>query len=169
MGGTAAGTTTTWPDPAAVRMPDAATMAARQAVVAEHMRAEMAGELDACLATFAGDEVSYDIVPLGALVSGAEAVRDLLTGLLTAFPDLGLHVVTPHHSPDALIIEGLMTGTHLGPYGPVAATGRPMRIRAAVFFRFDPAAPTTLVNETVYYDEADLLRQLGADGPPPRA
>lgn len=130
----------------------------REAVVAEHMRAEMAGDLDATLATFPG-EPEYDIVPLHGVRRGHGEVRELLAHLLGAFPDLGLHVVVLRHSVDAVIIEGRMTGTHLGDYAGLVASGRVLDLRAAVFFHFDD---DRLTRETVYYDELTLLTQIGA-------
>jgi len=132
--------------------------AAREAVVAEHMRAEMAGDLDATIATFPR-EPEYDIVPLQALHRGHDEVRGLLGALLGAFPDLGLHADVLRHADDAVVIEGTMTGTHRGAYAGVAPTGRAMQLRAAIFFTFDGA---DLLRETVYYDELTLLGQLGA-------
>jgi steroid delta-isomerase-like uncharacterized protein len=129
----------------------------REAVVAEHMRAEMAGDLDATLATFTG-EAEYDIVPLPLVHIGDAEVRGLLANLLGAFPDLGLHAKVLRHADDAVVIEGLMTGTHRGVYAGFEPTGRSMELRAAIFFTFDGP---DLRRETVYYDELTLLAQLG--------
>ena len=135
---------------------------ARERVVAEHIRAEMAGDLDATLATFAG-EPEYDIVPIGALHTGDAQVRNLLESLLHAFPDLGLHPMATRHADDAVVIEGRMTGTHRGAYAGFPPTGCAMDLRAAIFFTFDGV---DLVRETVYYDELTLLIQIGAVTPP---
>lgn len=129
----------------------------REAVVVEHMRAEMAGDLDATLATFTG-EAEYDIVPLPLVHIGDAEVRGLLANLLGAFPNLGLHVKVLRHTDDAVVIEGSMTGTHQGVYAGFEPTGRSMQLRAAIFFTFDGA---DLRRETVYYDELTLLAQLG--------
>ena len=118
----------------------------------------MAGDLDATLATFDG-EPEYDVVPLRQLHCGDTAVRELLAHLLGAFPDLVLSVVTLRHAVDAVIIEGVMTGTHVGIYAGIEPTGQSMDLRAAVFFLFDG---DRLLRETVYYDELTLLTQLGA-------
>jgi len=130
----------------------------REGVVAEHMRAEMSGDLDATLATFPA-EPEYDIVPLETLHRGHDAVRALLGHLLDAFPDLVLHADVLRHAAGAVVIEGRMTGTHRGSYAGVAASGRSLDLRAAVFFTFDGPE---LRRETVYYDELTLLRQIGA-------
>lgn len=129
----------------------------REAVVAEHMRAEMAGDLDATLATFTG-EPEYDIVPLPRIHLGDTDVRSLLANLLHAFPDLGLHAKVLRHTHDAIVIEGVMTGTHRGTYAGFEPTGRSLDLRAAIFFTFDGR---DLRRETVYYDELTLLGQLG--------
>lgn len=129
----------------------------RERIVAEHIRAEMAGDLDATLATFE-DEPEYDIVPLHTIHRGAPEVRGLLADLLHAFPDLGLHADVVRHAADAVIIEGRMTGTHLGTYAGFGRTGASMELRAAIFFTFDGP---DLRRETVYYDELTLLTQLG--------
>ena len=126
------------------------------------MTAEMAGDLDRTLATFA-DVPEYDIVPLHGLRRGDSAVRDLLGHLLGAFPDLVLEVVRLRHCTDVVSIEGIMRGTHSGTYAGIPASGRSMDLRAAVFFHFDD---DRLTRETVYYDELTLLVQLGAHDPP---
>lgn len=129
----------------------------REQIVTEHIRAEMAGDLPATLATFA-TEPEYDIVPLSRLHRGPDEVHGLLATLLGAFPDLGLHADVVRHCDDAVVIEGRMTGTHRGPWAGVPATGRSMELRAAIFFTFDD---DRLLRETVYYDELTLLGQLG--------
>ncbi len=141
--------------------PNESLRLAREAVVSEHMTAEMAGDLNRTLATFA-DVPEYDIVPLHGLRRGDSEVRDLLGHLLGAFPDLVLEVVRLRHCTDVVSIEGIMRGTHSGMYAGIPASGRSMDLRAAVFFHFDG---DRLTRETVYYDELTLLVQLGAHDP----
>jgi steroid delta-isomerase-like uncharacterized protein len=143
-------------------LPVDALRAERERAVREHIRAEMAGDLDATIATFPV-EAQYDIVPLGEVHTGAEAVRGLLAHLLGAFPDLGLHPDVIRHADDAVVIEGRMTGTHLGPYAGFAPAGGSIDLRAAIFFTFDG---DVLLRETVYYDELTLLVQIGAVAAP---
>lgn len=148
-------------DMAAIDFPNESLRRDRENVVAEHMTAEMAGDLDRTLATFA-EVPEYDIVPLHGLRRGDSEVRELLGHLLGAFPDLTLEIVHLRHSPDAVIIEGVMRGTHHGHYAGIPASGLSMDLRAAVFFHFDG---DRLTRETVYYDELTLLVQLGANSP----
>ena len=51
-----------------------------------------------------------------------------------------------------------LTGTHLGSFRGLPATGRSFSCRMAAIFEFDG---DRLVNERVYFDQATILRQLG--------
>jgi len=149
-----------------------ALRALRWAAVSEHIRCEIHGtDLDGAVAAFADGEATYDVVPLSFLrPEGQElthptpaAVRNHLADLTAAFPDLELVVERIHHSDDAVIVEGRSVGTHLGAFGGVAATGRRMDVRACVVYRFDGDRMT---NETVYFDLATQMRQLGLTSMP---
>lgn len=143
--------------------------ARRQAVVAEHIRGETHGsDLDAAVAAFGDGGASYDVVPLEFLKPPGQPlthptpadVRDHLAVLTAAFPDLELVVERLHHSDDAVIVEGRSVGTHAGDFLGLPATGLRMDVRACVVYRFDGDRMT---NETVYFDLATQLRQLGVE------
>jgi len=136
--------------------PAATLRAAREAVIAEHIRAEMAGDLDAVLATFPGG-ATYSVIPLGHDHNGDDEVRDLLAGLVAAFPDLTLRPLRVFHASDAVIVEGRMSGRQRADWGGIAAAGRIMDLPAALIFRFDGGR---LTNETVYYDHLSAVTQL---------
>ena len=55
-------------------------------------------------------------------------------------------------------MEGVQIGTHAGEWGGLAPTGRRICVPAAVFYRFEGER---MVNETVYFDLATMMRQLG--------
>jgi hypothetical protein len=64
--------------------------------------------------------------------------------------------VTPAN--DVVLVEGVFTGTHLGTWRGLPATGRKIRFAMAVVFEFDG---DTLVCERLYFDLGTPLRQLG--------
>lgn len=143
--------------------------ARRWATVEEHIRGEVHGaDLAAAVAAFADGDATYDVVPLEFLKPAGQAlthpttgdVREHLEYLTTAFPDLELVVERVHHADDAVIVEGRSVGTHRGEFMGVAGTGRRMDVRACVVYRFDG---DRLTNETVYFDLATQLRQLGLE------
>jgi steroid delta-isomerase-like uncharacterized protein len=129
----------------------------RERIVRNHIDAECRRDVEATLATFAS-EASYDVVPLGAPTHGAIAVDELLRQLFNAFPDFGAEASGLHHGDDIVFVEARMHGTHLGPWAGVPPTGRPIDVRCACVFHFEG---DRLVKETVFFDHATLLAQIG--------
>lgn len=142
--------------------------ARRDETVFAHIRGERRGaDLDAALAAFADGEATYDVIPLRPILGTPEGrpthptpqeVHAHLAELTTAFPDLELVVHRIHHATFALIVEGVQIGTHTGRFHGLEATGRRITVPAAVFYRFEGER---MLNETVYFDLATMMRQLG--------
>jgi steroid delta-isomerase-like uncharacterized protein len=63
-------------------------------------------------------------VPTGA--TGARALREVWAMLLRAFPDLHVTVEDLIAEGDKVVARNTVTGTHLGEYRGVPATGRPV-------------------------------------------
>jgi steroid delta-isomerase-like uncharacterized protein len=131
----------------------------REATVRAHMDAECNHDINATLATFA--EANYDVVPLGAPTNGAAAVGELLEMLFEAFPDFTAEASEIHHADDIVFVDTIIRGTHGGSWAGVPPTGRPIEVRCAAVFHFDDE---NLVKETVYFDHATLLAQIGVEG-----
>jgi len=129
----------------------------REDVVRRHVAAENAGDLDAMIASF--HHPRYQVVPMGAVSDGETAVRELIAGLVSGFPDFHFEPQVVHHADNAVIVEARMTGTHRGEWAGLKPRGRCMDLRVACVFDFDGSR---LINETVYFDFATLQRQLGA-------
>jgi len=129
----------------------------REEIVLGHVAAENAGDLDATIASF--HRPRYNVLPIGAVSEGEEAVRQLVGGLVTAFPDFHFEIGKLHHADDAVIVEGMMTGTHKGDWAGMEANGRRMELPVACIFDFED---DRLINESVYFDFATLQRQLTA-------
>jgi steroid delta-isomerase-like uncharacterized protein len=132
---------------------------AREATVRAHMEAECKHDITATLETFA--EANYDVVPLGAATNGPTAVEELLSTLFDAFPDFDARAAALHHGDDIVFVDTVITGTHRGTWAGVPATGRHMEVRCGCVFHFDD---DRLTKETVYFDHATLLAQLGVPG-----
>ena len=132
--------------------------ARRDAVVKAHIEAEtIQHDVAAALATF--ERPRYEVPAMGAVVDGGDAVHDLLTQLLSAFPDFWLEQIAVHHADHAVVVECRFGGTHRGPWAGIAATGNRMEVQAACIFVFEG---DRLICEKVYFDHATVLRQLGA-------
>jgi steroid delta-isomerase-like uncharacterized protein len=126
----------------------------REAIVNRHMEAELQHDIEATIATFAHPRYELNGVPS----DGAEAVRELLQGLMQGFPDLQIDIDSMRHADDGVFIEARIMGTHDGEWSGVPATGRRIKIPAVAIFEFDG---DRLVCEKVFMDFATVLTQIG--------
>lgn len=139
--------------------PGAALRGAREAIVQAHMDAECSHDIAATLRTFS--EANYDVVPLGAPTNGATAVEELLQSLFDAFPDFRATALSTHHGDDIVFVDTMIAGTHQGTWAGVPATGHRIDVRCGCVFHFDG---DRLTKETVFFDHATLLAQIGVQG-----
>ena len=126
----------------------------REAIVLEHVAAENRHDVEATIATF--DRRRYEVN--GEPSEGEAAVRELLQGLMTGFPDFHAETEKLHHADDAVIGEARITGTHNGPFAGIPPTGKRIDVPMAAIFEFDG---DRLLCEKVYWDIATILRQIG--------
>jgi steroid delta-isomerase-like uncharacterized protein len=129
---------------------------ARVALVEDHMRRENAHDFPGCIGVFTHPR--YEIVATGEIHDGADGVDGLLTENRDAFPDFHFAPSRTVPAGDAVLVEGVFTGTHLGTWRGLPATGRTVTVRMAVIFEFEG---TNMVCERVYFDLGTVLRQLG--------
>jgi steroid delta-isomerase-like uncharacterized protein len=129
--------------------------AERERIVRRHMEAENVHDWDTVIGTFAHPR--YELVGTGAVHDGETAVREYFRTTRAAFPDQRNELIALHHADDAVIAEFWLLGTHRGPLGGLAPTGKAFRCRMTAFFLFDGAKLTC---ERVYFDSGTILRQL---------
>lgn len=133
-------------------------LAARIAIVEEHIRLENAHDLEGVLRTF-GDTARYDDEPWDAHYEGREGVRRFYTQLMKALPDLEIEVKRRYVTDDAILVEVAIRGTHLGGWRGLPATGRRIDFPLCGIYTFD--ANDRLAGEKIYYDRGMVWRQLG--------
>jgi steroid delta-isomerase-like uncharacterized protein len=138
--------------------PTAALRAAREAVVREHMESENRHDFDTTIETF--EHPRYELIATGDVYDGEAEVRAYFDESRTAFPDQTNEPLAFHHACDAVIVEFLLRGTHLGPLRALPPTGRSFECRMTAFFLF-PEGGDRIVGERVYFDQATIMRQLG--------
>ena len=130
----------------------------RETAVNAHVQAEAVDhDVDATVATFS--KPRYEVPAIGAVVDGAQAVHAFIEQLLTSFPDLWVRQDVLRHSDDAVIVEAKFGGTQRGIWAGIAPTGKAVEVDCVLIFLFDGSE---LVCEKVYFDNATILRQLGA-------
>jgi steroid delta-isomerase-like uncharacterized protein len=131
---------------------------ARIAVVQKHIRLENEHDLEGVLRTF-GDAARYDDEPWGERYEGRSGVRLFYEQLMNALPDLEIVVQRQHVTNDAILVEVVIRGTHLGRWRGLPATGRRVEFPLCGVYTFD--ADDHLAGEKIYYDRGTVLRQLG--------
>jgi len=128
----------------------------RDAVIAEHIAAECDHDIDRALKTFSTPH--YHVYPLDMDAPGSDAVAGLLGAVFGAFSDFAFVPERTFHAADAVIVEGRITGTHDGPWLDVAPSGNAVDVPTCCIYHFDGE---DLTSESVYFDLATLLAQLG--------
>jgi steroid delta-isomerase-like uncharacterized protein len=84
---------------------------------------------------------------------------------MTALPDFEIDVQHRHVADDAVLVEVIIRGTHLGGWRGLPATGRRIEFPLCGVYTFD--AGDRLAGEKIYYDRGTVLRQLGVFHEPP--
>jgi len=130
----------------------------RIALVEEHIGHENNHDLEAVLSTF-GNAPHYDDEAWREHYEGSEGVRAFYTQLMKALPDLEIAVQRRHVTDDAILVEVIIRGTHLGAWRGLPATGRHVEIPLCGVYTFDEN--DRLAGERIYYDRATVLRELG--------
>ena len=133
-------------------------VAARVAIVQEHIRLENAHDLEGVLRTF-GESARYDDEPWNEHFEGIEGVRTFYSELMSAVADLQIVVQRQHVTDDAIMVEVQIRGTHSGTWRGLPPTGRQIEFSLCGVYTFD--GDDRLAGEKIYYDRGTVLRQLG--------
>ena len=78
---------------------------------------------------------------------------------MNALPDLEIEVQRWHVTDDAVFVEVVIRGTHLGGWRGLPATGRRVEFPLCGVYTFD--ADDRLAGKKIYYERGTVLRQLG--------
>jgi steroid delta-isomerase-like uncharacterized protein len=133
-------------------------VSARVALVELHIRLENEHDLEGVLRTF-GDTARYDDEAWGEHYEGKTGVRRFYEQLMKAMPDLEIDVQHRHVTEEAILVEVVIRGTHLGGWRGLPPTGRRVEFPLCGVYTFD--AEDRLAGEKIYYDRGTVLRQLG--------
>lgn len=133
-------------------------LSARVALVKEHIRLENAHNLEGVLSTF-GETARYDDEAWSEHHEGISGVRSFYEQLMKALPDLEIDVQRTHATDDAIAVEVIIRGTHLGVWRGLLPTGKSVEFPLCGIYTFDHN--DRLSGEKIYYDRGIVLRQLG--------
>jgi predicted ester cyclase len=139
-----------------LKFPPEHVLRAREKLVLDHFRDEVAQDWDSTLSTF--PHPHYELIAQMQVHDGDSKVREYYHDTRVAFPDQHHEIISLRHSHDAVIVEFWLMGTHLGPLGKIPPTGSKHRTRMTAYFIFDEEEK--LVTERVYFDQLTIIKQL---------
>jgi predicted ester cyclase len=134
---------------------------ARIKLLNEHLEAENRYDIEAIMRTFERDA---EVIINGNVFSGLDSIRKFHERLgfdqNGGFSNLRVSERRRYVHEDAIIIEQTLSGVHTGKWQGIAATGRRFDIPVCTVYTF--GSENKLAGESVYFDSALLLKQLGA-------
>jgi steroid delta-isomerase-like uncharacterized protein len=108
------------------------------------------------------------VLPGGITLRGRDEVGQYTQAMWTAFPDATLAVGEQILAEDRAATEVVFSGTHTGPMntpgGPLPPTGKHVNVHSVSMLRFEDGR---VASEHVYFDQLELLSQLGLAPQPP--
>ena len=119
-----------------------------------HSIAEDRRDIDGLLATLA-EECEYEIVPTGQHWRGLVGVRAFYSELFAAFPDNRFALTEIVIGPQGVFEAARLTGTNLGPWAGVPASGLPVDLEVLIYFPWDPASQR-FSGERIWFDRGQL-------------
>jgi ketosteroid isomerase-like protein len=118
------------------------------------------GDADALAACYAPDAVAD--TPEAGRIEGREAIVEYLMSFAGAFSDKSYETLEALDIGDVAIDQGFLVGRHTGalrsPQGDIEPTGKPVRLRSC---DIGTVSGGVIVSHRFYYNELDLLAQLG--------
>jgi predicted ester cyclase len=115
-----------------------------------HSIAEDARDIDGLVATLAPSSV-YELVPTGQRWEGHAGARAFYTELFAAFPDNRFELTDIVVGPQGVFESARLTGTNLGPWAGVPASGLPVALDVLILFPWDPVTRLFL-GEKIWFD-----------------
>ncbi len=116
-----------------------------------HSKAEDNRDLQGLIDTLTEDCV-YEIPSTGQRWVGHAGAREFYTSFLGAFPDVHFDLTDIVIGPQGVFEVADMTGTQLGSWAGVEATGKAVRYPVIIYFPWDPVAKK-FSGEKIYYDQ----------------
>lgn len=115
------------------------------------------GDVSVADTVFARDCVVH-ITGVAAPLRGLGAWKELVAGLLSAFPDLHFTIEDQLVQGDRVAFRWRATGTHAGPLGAAPPTGKPIAIDGLIM---DRVKGERVQERWEQWDQSVMLQQLG--------
>ena len=139
------------------------TTAAENKATVQHLYEQLfnQGNLSVTDEVIAPDFINHNAPP--GINRGPESMRQLITMLSTAFPDMHYTIEELVAEGDTVVIRVTVSGTHRGPFQGIPPTGRSFRQDQMHFIRFRDGK---VVEHRAVRDDLGVMRQLGVIAAP---
>jgi steroid delta-isomerase-like uncharacterized protein len=114
-------------------------------------------DLDAASSNWAVNHQLY--FPSGGTPMNTEVHKGMSQMFMTGFPDFKHEIQDTLESGNKVVARGFFTGTHLGEFNGIPATGKTVRVSWIDISEFD--SDGKVVNEWIEMDSTGMLQQLG--------
>jgi steroid delta-isomerase-like uncharacterized protein len=115
------------------------------------------GDVSTADAAFAPDCVVH-ITGIAEPLRGVSAFKEVVAGLLTAFPDLHFTIEDQLVQGDRVAMRWRATGTHTGPLGAAPPTGKAVALDGLIV---DRVVNAKVQERWEQWDQSLMLQQLG--------
>ncbi len=92
-------------------------------------------------------------------LNGVEELRAMITGYLTAFPDVQATIDDLVTSGDQVVVRATVRGTNTGPLGDIPPSGESIEMTIMQFLRIEDGR---IVEEWEQFNLLAMLQQIGA-------
>lgn len=128
----------------------------RNALLEAHYDVENNHDIDGIMATFSPDcEMLYNRIPFADPQSIRYAHSSVGFSDAGAFAGIYHHIDAKHFTEDEVIVEGRLTGKHVGDFQGIEATERNIDLPFVAFYRFDDA--DKLISERIVMNLGVLI------------
>ncbi|MCW1912090.1 ester cyclase [Luteolibacter sp. GHJ8] len=104
-----------------------------------------------------------ELVPFPGQGPGVEGVKDVVRGMIAAFPDMLWTIEEQISEGDKVLTRFEWTGTHQGEFLGVPATGQPVRVWGMIIDRLEGGR---IKDTRMLMDAMGMMIQLGVVPPP---
>ena len=118
-----------------------------------HSIAEDRRDIEGLIATLALECV-YEVVPTLQRWEGHDGARRFYSELFAAFPDNRFDLTEIVVGPQGVFEVATLTGTNLGPWAGVAASGLPVSLEVLILFPWDPVTQR-FSGERIWFDRGE--------------
>jgi steroid delta-isomerase-like uncharacterized protein len=116
--------------------------------------------------SFCTDDVVFEEVAMGKVWRGKKEAKDFSSSTFADFPDFKIEKKSGFNAGDRGAGEWVMSGTFAHSSTPgMTATGKRFSVRGASIFEFRGGK---ISRESMYWDLASFLQQVGLMPPPPQ-